>query len=102
MIFKIIIAFALVAVVLGGAFLWYNSPGEDIAVGEEAGLQNTDTAEFRKVLAGLRALNLDTDFFSDPVYRSLLDPNVLISKPAFYGRANPFVPIGIVDALKPK
>ena len=96
MILKTIVALALVAAVLVSAFLWYNSRGEDAVVGEKTEPQNTDTAEFRKILSGLRTLKLDTDFFADPVYKSLIDPNVLISRPAIYGRSNPFVPIGVV------
>ena len=103
MILKTIVALVLILAVLVSAFWWYNSRGEDIVAGEErAEPQNADTAEFRKVLSGLRTLKFDTDFFNDPIYKSLVDPGVLISKPAAYGRVNPFVPIGIVKVTPPR
>lgn len=92
----------LVIAVAVSAFMWYSLSGQDAgSTGSASPAENPEVAEFRKLLAGLKTLKLDTSFFNDPAYKSLIDPAVLISKPAAYGRANPFVPAG-APAAQPK
>lgn len=75
-------------------YLWYTSrPEEGIAGGIAEKAEDLEVVEFRKALASLRTVKLDTSFFSDPLYKSLFDPNVLVSKPTSVGRANPFLPV---------
>lgn len=90
-----ILVLLLIIAIAVSAFMWYSLSGPDsgsTALASPAG--NPEVAEFRRLLAGLKAEKLDTSFFSDPAYKSLIDPKVLISRPAAYGRANPFVPAG--------
>jgi hypothetical protein len=50
--------------------------------------------EFLELLAALKTVQLDTSFFSDPRYLSLVDWSVTI-KPQPVGRRNPFLPVGV-------
>ena len=95
MILKTIIALVLVTAAAISGFLWYNSR-QSAVVEKDGGLseKTTEVAEFRAMLGNLKTIKLDTSFFSDPVYKSFVDQNVLISKPVDYGRANPFLPVG--------
>ncbi|MEK7090745.1 MAG: hypothetical protein AAB930_04125, partial [Patescibacteria group bacterium] len=79
------------------AYLWYTSRPEEGAASDSAEkAEDLEVVEFRKELASLRTIKLDTSFFSDPLYKSLIDPNLLISKPPSVGRANPFLPVGSI------
>ena len=101
MLRQTIIALILIAAAAISAYFWYSSRDKSLASGSDIEAQNAGTSEFRKLLGSLKTLKLDTEFFNDPAYKSLIDPNVIISKPAEYGRINPFVPIGAV-VITPK
>lgn len=90
-----ILVLLLVIAVAASAFMWYGLRGQESdRVGVASPVNNPEVAEFRRLLAALKVIKLDTEFFNDPAYKSLVDPRVLISKPSVYGRSNPFVPLG--------
>lgn len=94
-----ILALLLVIAVAASAFMWYSLRGQLGSTATASPVDNPEVAEFRRLLAALKAIKLDTSFFSDPAYKSLVDPAVLISRPAAYGKSNPFIPIGVPVAL---
>lgn len=99
---QIILVLLLIIAIVASAFMWYGLPEQDAgSTAPASSVNNSEVAEFRRLLAGLKTIKLDTSFFNDPAYKSLVDPEVLISRPAAYGRANPFVPAG-AEAVPPK
>ena len=90
---------ALVGMFVGGVLWLGNTPPRQ---SEAALLQtsevNPDRAAIRDelfaLLAALKTVQLDTSFFDDPKYRSLIDWSVAL-QPQPVGRHNPFLPIGV-------
>ena len=90
---------AVVGMFLAGVLWLGNTPPPQ---SEAALLQksevNPDSAVIRDellaLLAALKTVELDTSFFNDAKYRSLIDWSVDI-KSQSVGRHNPFLPVGI-------
>jgi len=44
------------------------------------------------LLGALKTVSLDTSFFNDPLYKSLIDSGAFVPAPTEVGRINPFAP----------
>lgn len=92
---NIFIAATIIILIITG-YIWYNyiksRPSELVSrTGEENIVP--EARELLILLKTLEKVEIDTAFFEDRVYESLLDLTPDISTPPQKGRANPFAPI---------
>lgn len=92
---KNILVIVLVAVIIGTGVMWYlyfgSTPKEPVTrVSEE---EDEATKDLVSMLATLQSLRIDTAFFDDPIYKSLIDFSPTIERPDDIGRENPFLPL---------
>ena len=93
-----VIAILLVIGLVVVWFVYFRSSSDGVVisvpvVGEERTVTSTNLG-FAGLLAQLRIVKLDTDFFQHPIYQSLVDFGVDVIVPFEQGRRNPFAPIG--------
>lgn len=50
--------------------------------------------EFLNLLLNVKSIEVNQDFFANPIFRNLKDSEVLLSQDKSEGRPNPFAPIG--------
>lgn len=89
-----IIVAILILIVTG--YIWYrylqSRPSELVSRGGEENIV-PEARELLVLLKTLEKVEIDTAFFEDRVYKSLLDLTPDISVPAIKGRTNPFAPL---------
>lgn len=93
---KNILVIVLVVAILSTGIIWYmyfgSTPSEPVTrVSEKE--ENEETRNLVSMLASLQSLRIDTAFFDDPIYKSLIDFSPTIEIPDNLGRANPFLPL---------
>ena len=89
---------AFVGMFIAGVLWLGNTPAQSEAALIQKSEVSTESIAVRDellgLLAALKMVQLDTSFFDDPNYRSLIDWSVAIkSQPV--GRRNPFLPVGV-------
>lgn len=98
---NIVIGIVIVMVLLGGYYYFVSSTPKQIpdltssnSISNLSDKINNDTA-FLTTLIGLTGLEIDTSFFGNQSFSSLVDNSVLIdsSQEGAPGRTNPFAPI---------
>ena len=88
-----LLALAAIVVVLGGVYYFLSSGSSSPALltATDTGASSPQSQSLLVVLANLKTIRLDDSVFSDPVFTSLSDFDVVIA-PENVGRRNPFVP----------
>ncbi|MDE2188767.1 MAG: hypothetical protein KGJ35_03520 [Patescibacteria group bacterium] len=98
----VIIAIVLLVVLVGG---WYfyksgsSSQGSSALVSSSAGSYGTNQsngaigADVLSILQSVSSIRIDSNFFNDPSYQSLVDYSITVP-PQSVGRVNPFAPVG--------
>ena len=79
--------------VLAAVYFWYTqfrTPATDASLA--AGQQQLVGREFVVLINKLKAITINTDFFSEPKFTSLKDLTPIIELPQQIGRDNPFAP----------
>ncbi len=92
----IVIIITLVLFV-GGAYLYFSGSGAPItsdltAVAPDASGQQVLSKQLLSALSSLSSLKLNTDFFKDKAFNSLVDYSEAIKEDPL-GRDNPFLPV---------
>ena len=90
-----ILVAVLVIIILITAYIWYNHvqsrPSEAVTRSSEGAIPAAK--ELLVLLQQLERVRIDTSFFEDPVYKSLIDLTPQIVIPEVRGRINPFAPL---------
>ena len=92
-----ILTIILILALLGIGYVWYSylgsRPTGDGLVGSSIPpTQSEETTQFLALLSILEKTNIDTAFFSDPLFKSLGEKVELPPIPSVMGRPNPFAP----------
>lgn len=89
---KNIIIIVAVIVIAALAFYYMSSSPSATDTGLQSNSANAVGASEIALLNQVEALRIDTTFFNDPAYKSLVDYSVAIT-PEAVGRPNPFAPV---------
>lgn len=103
-IFKKIIIFVVIALVLIGGFLFLSSNKKESssvvslagtpATGANTSVSDNVGGEFLNLLLSVKNIKLDSSIFSEKAFINLRDSSILLVPEGNEGRVNPFAPLG--------
>ncbi len=88
----LLLGFIVVTIVLG--YLWYVQ-WRPVDITSDTTMENVYGGEFLATTIKLKSINLDTDFFQNPEFLSLIDQTPVIEIPTVTGKKNPFLPLAL-------
>ena len=91
---NLLLAVLIIALIMAGYFLYsYFKTGQTTSSVVKVSGESGASGDLLNMLATLQSLRIDTSFFDDPLYKSLIDFSPEITIPAQVGRVNPFFPV---------